>query len=144
MLYNCKLFVLRIVTWDYNCFLRIIIIIIIINYQLNYHDQKIWQTLTWHRETLDCCFDLIRSHQQCIPWSPPLEIKPVTIDCRAKTLQLSQLFTLHTSDAKYKKKKKIGRKIYIINYLKQYNCVRTNDYYWIKIISWKHIIIDIR
>ena len=23
-----------------------------------------------HTETLDCCFDLIRSHQQCILWSP--------------------------------------------------------------------------
>ena len=26
--------------------------------------------------TLDSCFDLIRSHQQCIPWSPPLKIEP--------------------------------------------------------------------
>ena len=25
-----------------------------------------------HTETLDGCFDLIRSHQQYIPWSPPL------------------------------------------------------------------------
>ena len=33
-------------------------------------------------ETLDSCFDLIRSRQQCIPWSPPLEIEPVTTDCR--------------------------------------------------------------
>ena len=30
MSYNCKLFVLRIVTWEYNYLLRIIIIIIII------------------------------------------------------------------------------------------------------------------
>ena len=29
---NCKLFVLRIVTWNSNCLLRIIITIIIINY----------------------------------------------------------------------------------------------------------------
>ena len=48
-----------------------------------------------HTETQDRCFDLIRSHQQCIPWSPPLEIEPTTTDCRAETLQLS-----HTSDAK--------------------------------------------
>ena len=32
-------------------------------------------TYTWHTETLDNCFVLIRS-QQCIPWSPPLEIEP--------------------------------------------------------------------
>ena len=30
--------------------------------------------------TLDSCFDPIRSHQQCIPWSPPLEIEPATTD----------------------------------------------------------------
>ena len=23
-----------------------------------------------HTEPLDCCFELIKSHQQCIPWSP--------------------------------------------------------------------------
>ena len=57
-------------------------------------------TYTRHTETLDSYFDLIRSYQQCILWSPPLEIKPVTTDCRAETLQLSQQFTLHTSDAK--------------------------------------------
>ena len=38
----------------------------------------------WHTETLDNCFDLIRSHQQCIPWSLPLEIEPATTDCRAE------------------------------------------------------------
>ena len=27
---------------------------------------------------VDSCFDLIRSHQQCTPWSPPLEIEPTT------------------------------------------------------------------
>ena len=31
-------------------------------------------TYTRHTETLSKCFDLIRSHQQCILWSPPLEI----------------------------------------------------------------------
>ena len=35
-----------------------------------------------HTETLDSCFDLIRFHQQCILWSPPREIEPVTTDCR--------------------------------------------------------------
>ena len=27
-------------------------------------------TCAWHTETLDICFELIRSHQQRIPWSP--------------------------------------------------------------------------
>ena len=59
----------------------------------------LWTELPWpenlvntcvrHTETLDSYFDLIRPHQQCIPLSPPLEIKPVTIECRAKTLPLS-------------------------------------------------------
>ena len=43
-------------------------------------------TCVRHTETLDSCFDLIRSHQQCILWSPPMENKPVTTECRAKTL----------------------------------------------------------
>ena len=34
--------------------------------------------------------------------------------------------------------------IIIINCLKPYNCVQTNDYYWIEIITWNHIIINIR
>ena len=38
-------------------------------------------TYAGHSETLDSCFDLIRSHQQCIPWSPPLEIEPATTHC---------------------------------------------------------------
>ena len=38
-------------------------------------------------ETLDSCFDLIRSLQQCIPWSLLLDR---TSDHRAKTLPLSQ------------------------------------------------------
>ena len=46
-------------------------------------------TCMWHTETLDSCFDLIRSHQQCILWSPPLEIQAATTECRAKTLPLS-------------------------------------------------------
>ena len=62
----------------------------------------LWIKLPWHEnpantyarhtETLDSCFNLIRSHQQCIPWSPPLEIKPATTDCSAETLQLSHQF----------------------------------------------------
>ena len=46
-------------------------------------------TCTWHTETLDSCFDLINFHQQCIAWSPTLEIKPATIECRAETLLLT-------------------------------------------------------
>ena len=53
--------------------------------KLNYHDQKIQQTLA--RDILDSCFDVIRTHQQYITWSPPpLEIKPVTTECKAETL----------------------------------------------------------
>ena len=57
-------------------------------------------TYTRHTETLDSCFDLIWSHQKCIPWSPPLEIKPATTDCWAETLQQSHLSISRTSDAK--------------------------------------------
>ena len=64
-----------------------------------------WITMTgksskhcaWHTEPLHCCFDLIRSHQLCIPWSPPLEIEPVTTECRAETLTLRYRSTSHTS-----------------------------------------------
>ena len=34
--------------------------------------------------TLNSCFDLIGSHQQCIPWSPPLEIEPTITECRGR------------------------------------------------------------
>ena len=34
------------------------------------------------RQTLDSCFNLVRSNQQCIPWSPSLEIKPVTTELK--------------------------------------------------------------
>ena len=74
-------------------------------------DFLLWIELLWpenpantyarHTGTLDSSFDLIRSHQQCIPWSPPQEIEPATTDCRAETLQLSQQSTSHTSDAKF-------------------------------------------
>ena len=33
---------------------------------------------------LNSCFNLIRSHQQCTLWSPPLEIKPTTTVCRSR------------------------------------------------------------
>ena len=35
--------------------------------------------------TLNSCFDLIGSHQQCVPYSPPLKIEPATPECRNKT-----------------------------------------------------------
>ena len=50
----------------------------------------LWIELLWsenpattnarHMETLDSCFDFFWSHQQCILWSPPLEIEPPTIE----------------------------------------------------------------
>ena len=51
-------------------------------------------------ETLDSCFDLIRFHQQYIPWSPLREIEPATTYCRAKTLQLCYRPISYTSGAK--------------------------------------------
>ena len=50
-------------------------------------------------EILDSCLDL-RPHQQCIPWSLPLEIEPATTECRNETLPLSHQFTSHIIDAK--------------------------------------------
>ena len=35
-----------------------------------------------HTEILDSCFDLIRSHQQCIPWFPSMEIEPATTELK--------------------------------------------------------------
>ena len=70
-------------------------------------EETLWIELPWPEntpntyardtETLDSCFDLIRSHQQCILQSPPLEIEPATTDCSAETLQLSHQFTSHTN-----------------------------------------------
>ena len=57
----------------------------------------LWIELQWPKspahiyvrntETLDSCFDFIRSHQQCITWSPPLQIEPASKNSRADTLQ---------------------------------------------------------
>ena len=44
-----------------------------------------------HTEPLDCCFDLIRSHQQYILCSLPLETEPATTGCRTKTLPLNEM-----------------------------------------------------
>ena len=55
-------------------------------------------TILLFHPVLVSCFDLIRSHQQCILWSPPLEIEPATTDCRAETLQLSKQSILHTQN----------------------------------------------
>ena len=49
-----------------------------------------------HTEQLYRYFNLIRSHQQFIPWSPRLEIKPVTTECRPKTLPQSYWSTSQT------------------------------------------------
>ena len=40
--------------------------------------------------TRKTCFNIIRSHQQCILWSRPMEIEPAITRCRAETLPLSQ------------------------------------------------------
>ena len=54
--------------------------------------ENLANTYAQHTEALNSCFDLIRSHQQCIPWSLPLEIEPATTDCSAESLQLSHQF----------------------------------------------------
>ena len=54
----------------------------------------------WHTKTLDSCFDLIRSHQLCITYSPTLEIEPTTTECRIETLLLNYWSTSYTSVAK--------------------------------------------
>ena len=53
-----------------------------------------------HTETLDNCFDLIRSHQQCIRWSPTLDIEQATTDCKAKIMKLSHQSISLRGDAK--------------------------------------------
>ena len=35
--------------------------------------ENLASTCTRHTKTLDSCFNLIRSHQHCIPWSSPLQ-----------------------------------------------------------------------
>ena len=42
--------------------------------------ENLVNTYARHTETLDSSFDLIRSHQQCMPWSPPLQIEPATTE----------------------------------------------------------------
>ena len=64
---------------------------------INYHEQKSSEHL---RTTYGNIGQLFRPHQQCIPWSPPLEIEPATRDCKAKTLQLSQQFISHAVEDK--------------------------------------------
>ena len=54
-------------------------------------------TYAWHTGILDSCFDLIRSHQHCLPWSPPLEIEPATTDCKDDSVVD---ITVYTADEK--------------------------------------------
>ena len=61
--------------------------------------EKPANTCVRHTETLDSCFDLIRSSQQCVPWSPPLDTKRETTGCRFKTLSLRRKFTWHTRES---------------------------------------------
>ena len=58
-------------------------------------------TYTRHTETLDSYFDLIRSHQQCIPWSPPQIAEPklynwasVHITHKRRQIKWRSLYTL--------------------------------------------------
>ena len=86
-------------------FINILFYIFFLNRGIILWLELIWSenpenTYVQHTETLDSCFDLIRSHQQCITWSPPLEIEPATTDSRAEIPQLSHQFISHTSDPK--------------------------------------------
>ena len=49
---------------------------------------------------LNSCFDLIRSHQQCIPWSPPLEIKATNAVCRSQNSTTGPL--VHATYKRYR------------------------------------------
>ena len=49
--------------------------------------------------TLNSCFDLIGSHQQCTPKSPPLEIEPTTTVCRSQNSTSGHWFMSHISNA---------------------------------------------
>ena len=55
---------------------------------------------TWHMEPLDNSFDRIRSHQQCIPWSPWLGIELSTTECRVIIIPLRYWSISLTSSAK--------------------------------------------
>ena len=48
MPYNCKLFVLRIVTWSYNCLLRIIISYLKPYYYVQTNDYYQIEIITWN------------------------------------------------------------------------------------------------
>ena len=101
----------------------------IIHFQIQLQwSENLANTCMWHTEPLDSCFDLIRSHQQCIPWSLSLEIEPATTECRAKTLPLSHLFTLHTNIAKLTSHKKIY--IHLIHLQSNFS----NQFYFLKSI----------
>ena len=43
--------------------------------------ENLVNTYTRHMETQDSCFDLIRSHKQCIRWSPPLASLVCDMNC---------------------------------------------------------------
>ena len=50
-------------------------------------------------ETLNSCFDLIRSHQQCTPYSPPLEISSTpTREVVAPEVAESSVVNTHLQD----------------------------------------------
>ena len=55
-------------------------------------------TCTRHKETLDSCFNLIRSHQKHLPISPSLEIKPATIETKLYQWATNSLRTEVTSN----------------------------------------------
>ena len=70
-----------------------------------------------NREPLSCCFDLIRSHQQCIPWSYQLEIEATNTECRVENHTLVR-FCDH------------GNSIYNIYFLYLKKCMMNVRFWW--------------
>ena len=89
--------VIFILSLPYEKTLETYLMILLDEYIVNWITRKSGKYL--HTEKLDSCLALIKSHQLCIPWPPPLEIEPVTQIAKPK-LQLRQQFISQTSDAK--------------------------------------------
>ena len=94
-----KLSLLNRDTWKHNCVLIIfkknsyLCIYIIMNGYIKLEitmTRKSGTRLHVTYRALNSCFDLIRSHQQCTPWSPPLDIEPQYAE--AETLPLCHWF----------------------------------------------------
>ena len=110
--------------------------------KLNYHDQlnqaNIW---TWRTETLDSCFNLISSHQQCIPWSPPLGIEVFAgISGHGNSIYniISQPKKENVKNNHQKSLKNKNK--FIMEYNFTLSCILTNIYIYIYIYIGKNFV----